>query len=580
MNTRCILGLFASIILGATPLAAAASPQPVWTFDTKNVPIERNLHLYQISRAAADPLYDPEAKLLDWTLLKGGENRVAFDKRQYDVRASCYYAYGLLLTNDPADRARAGDILEVVLAQQDTRPDSKTRGVFLTHLGQNWETAHIDVNWADFLGVTLADIVSMDRQRNVLSKELRPKVENALKLAVQAVMRRDVSPNYTNIAILSSALGSAGAKLLGMQEAEPFAQTKMDAILSLVKKSPDGVFNEYFSPTYGGVDLYGAYLAQKFAGSPALKASAQALLDEAWRQTAASFHAPTLQFAGPNSRSYGDDMRDYCAILKYYLYLGHPSSYPIPDVEPHHAWDRIVMMEGADTPVAPRTEFAKTIPAWQTFTTNEPNGPSRRLFQYREGNFVLSTVEQQDEWQQRRNLVAYWQNEGLGCGGFQLGMCLDKSNWTLPKEPTTAWKLHFYSKQHKAAALVALVANPKDLPQMDAGCQLFFAPSARVTGTAPVIVQDGSVTAYIYPVTAANAGFTVKKEDPAVLQLARSWSTADSVGELRVLSYLVVFRMKDQPQPKVSGLSLKQNEAHGEAMAEVDGVPLSLSFTK
>ena len=95
----------------------------------------------------------------------------------------------------------------------------------------------------------------------------------------------------------------------------------------------------------------------------------------------------------------------------------------------------------------------------------------------------------------------------------------------------------------------------------------------------PLRIEDGSVTAYLYPVTTGTAGFEIQP-DPAhhVTRVTRSWNSSDVAGSLHVLSYLVVFRPSTQPPPAVSGLTLKAGAGGASAAAKVDGAPLAISF--
>ncbi len=562
----------------STPASSEVDPAlPVWTFDATRINPERNLRLYQISRRVADQLFDPKANLLFGSYTDPGEVKpgspVIPNNARHMIRESAYYAYGLLLTSNPADHARAEEILKRILAAQDVRPDSPYRGDFTVFAEDRWEKLEKpDLNWAVFVGVVLGEVVALDNQRHVLAPDLRSQVESGLRLAVEAVMHRNVEPGYTNIAILSAALGSAGAKLLGMPEAGVFAQTKLDAVVGLTK---GGLFCEYLSPTYTGVDLYAAYMAQKLSFAPAFSASANALLDQAWEETATSFHAPTLQLSGPNSRSYGDDMRAYAACVKYFIYLARPDSYPIAETETQHAWNLIGNIEVADLSVTPRAEFAEPVPAWRELSAVNPGKPRRHLFQYREDGFILGTIAVQDEWIQRRNLVAYWRNDGEGLDGFRLGLCLDKSNETVPagfspKEVT------FYSKQDRGKALVAMVA-PEHLPSAG-GCRVVFSSSATAAEAAgSVLVRDGIITTYLYPISNQGAHFQVMP-GADFLRLERPWTEADIIGAQHILAYLVIFRPANEPAPTISHVSLKPEGTGASVTAEIDGAPFTLVF--
>jgi hypothetical protein len=84
-------------------------------------------------------------------------------------------------------------------------------------------------------------------------------------------------------------------------------------------------------------------------------------------------------------------------------------------------------------------------------------------------NFILGTVASQDEWKQKRHLVAFWANgpaptaQDLLPAGFKVGMCLDESNEELSMSSIPGEQIHFYSQQVKDAAL-AVLATTANVP--------------------------------------------------------------------------------------------------------------------
>jgi hypothetical protein len=549
----------------ASGLAATWNPGPA----LGNVALHR--HLYEISRAYCDSNFDPAAHLLH-------------RKSSHLIRESAYYAFALLLTADPQDRDRAQEIINKVLMAQDTRAHSDWRGAFLWTAEDKWETAkNPDLNSAAFVGAALASISDLDAQRHILDPALRSKVDAAGKLAVGEVMRRNVDPGYTNISLLSAGLAAAGTKLWAVPGADKFAKDKIDTVLHL---AGDGAVYEYSSPTYSAVDLVGAYAARHYAFSDTFAKTADALIDHLWKETAQAYHAPTFQLGGPYNRSYGNDMLTYASGLKYWLYLALDGAYPLPEnIDTAHGWDQAGLVMIADLPVKARPEFQETPLAERTWNAVGPadgRHPTRELHQFRQGNFILGTVAFQDEWKQKRNLVADWRSDEPAPQSFRVGFCIDESNETLPSGFPYA-SILFYSQQKGPAALVALVATGA-LPSAG-GSSLVFDTHASVAdlNASPISIQDGAITTYLYPVSTTPVTFSTTTDthtDQQTFQVNRPWTSSDTIGSLHVISYLVVFRAPNQPAPKVSHLSLKPDGDHLSATASVDGVDLSVSFGK
>jgi hypothetical protein len=570
---------FATSARAQTPTTApTTSNYPTWNPDPSLGNPDQHRHLYDIARKYCETNFDPDANLV------GVGSKHPPNKKSHSTRESAYYAYGLLLTGDADDRARAQAILKRVVATQDTTSDGLVKGAF----GWYAEEPPKDLNSAAFVGVTLADVIDLDRRKPCLDPNVRTMVENAAKLAVLQVMHRDVDPGYTNIAMLSIALTAAGQKLWAMPVAAAWSEAKLDAMMSL---ADDGEFAEYLSPTYTGVAVDGAYLTCKFAFSDSFAAKATANLNHLWKQVALSYHAPTFQLGGPYQRAYGDNMLDYAADLKYPLYLALDGAYPLPDTDTDHDWDKAGLFTIADLPIGPRDEFKQPSIPWRQWTAvGTPPIPVRNLSQYRDGNFILGTVGTQDEWKQKRNLVAYWRNPDTSPDGFSVGFCIDQTNETVPPDYAGA-KLNWYCQQAKDAALVAIVGPQK--PPASGGCTLVFdtGASAAADGkeTPPLRILDGTITTYLFPVSNAAVHFYTQtsvlqhvdaqantKRD--VFKVTRPWESADNLGSQNVIAYLVVFRPSSAPAPNVSGLALKPDQNGTTAVAKVDGVDLSVWF--
>jgi hypothetical protein len=560
-----------------------------WNPDPSLGNVEQHRHLYEIARHYLEENFDADANLV------GNATNTPPNRKHHGTGASAAYVYTLLLTGDATDRALALKILPHVLDCQDTNPASATYGAFKWNVE---DPKPVDLNSAPFVGGGLAGIMDLDRTHPCLDDATRTRVQNAVRMAVAAVMHRDVDAGYTNIAFISTALAAAGEKYLSVPGAGAWAQKKLDGIMAL---ADDGEFAEYLSPTYTAVAMDGAYACKHNAFSPAFSAEADAAVNHLWKQVALAYDAPTYNLGGPFLRAYGDNMLDYCANLKYWIYLGTDGAYPLPDTDTAHDWGKSGLAGLAMQTVAPRPEFKLPHPAWREWNAvGSGTTPVRHLFQYRAGNFILGTVAFQDEWKQKRNLVAYWASGpaptpgNLLPAGFHVGFCLDESNESLATAGFPGEKVHFYSKQVKDAALVALATGanvPGQVPST-----LVFDGNASIDASHgfPLRVKDGSVTAYLYPVTNGEVQYAVQlKTNPMpngqdyfnvrpvpyrISRVMRFWDSADAVGPVRVLAYLIVFRPSDAPAPSVTGLSLQPGGDGVVAAAKVDGADLSVTF--
>jgi hypothetical protein len=550
----CIL-LTASFFCSPPVIGADWKPDP-----GMSLPAQR-AQLYKIGRDFCDSHFDPATNMI---------LRDPKKPHPHMVSISTLYALGLLMTKDPADRAKAEAILRAVLVKQDLRKDSPTYGSFLPYQEDDWATAvNPDPNYGQFVGLGLAQILDQDnRQGKLLSPDLRKDIEEAVRHAVEFTIRRDVDPGYINISIFSAALGAAGAKLLNIPGANDFAMSKIEWILA--RAQPGTTFTEYLAPTYYGTDLGGAYALKYFAATPELKAATDRLIDAFWKDIAASYHAPTLQLAGPNSRSYGDNMLEYAAGLKYFLMFALNGKYPLSDTETEHAWDCAGLMGMAEAQIEPRSEFNAPSVPWREIQVMAR--PGMTLRQYRDGELVVGSVSSQSVWQQQRNVVAYWP---IYQPSWDVGYCLDESSMTFGNGYA-----HFFATQDKNAVLVALTGK-MPLP-IAGGISLVFNGSAQgkpLDGGPPgaCLVQDGTVSVYVYPVTQDGGAMSFRKDDETKRgYVERPWSSADHVGNLGILSYLVIFKNAGEPAPVVKNITFTPGDKATAFTAEVNGQTLSL----
>ena len=564
-RTSIRVGFFVGFVGAVALLCPAVGRPATWKPDPGLGDPSQHTRLYDIGRRYGDEHFDETRGLVE---------KDPGRHRNYMLRESAYYAYGLLLTGDPEDRKRAEKIISLILTKQDLKKDRVTYGSFPSMYEDQWETmVNPDLNYGQFVGMTLGQIIDVDNHQNhVLSAELRKQLEASFRLAFEATIKRDVDPGYTNISFLSAAVGAAGEKLLGIPGGSDFAMSKLSWFLT--RAQPGTTLREYLAPTYYGGDLTAAYLVKVYASSPELEKAADRTISALWTDIAASYHVPTLQLAGPHSRAYGENMLAYTAGLKYCLYLALDGKYPIADVEKDHNWDLGGLAVLAGLPVTVRPEF-KTAPIpWRTVNVAGGNGMALR--QYRKGDFILGSINLQSLWQQQRSVVAYWP---ITTPSWNVGFCIDMSAQTFGNGYA-----RFASVQEKGAVLAA-VTGKLPVPQKG-GLRFGFNEGAQAKELAggPAgswVIQDGGITTYIYPVTLAGAGMT-SQVDPEknYVYVERTWSSADPAGKSNVLSYLLVFQLPGEPVPIVKEISMKVGRDDTTLSAVVNGTPLSLRVSR
>ena len=372
--------------------------------------------LNQIARRWGDDHFDESAGLV---FFEHPQNGHMSGGGAHLLRESSYYAYTLLDSGTEGDLRRAERILERVLPKQNLDPQSRFWACFTCEHEQDWATwEHPDQNWAQFLGMIFGYILALDDEQRRLSASLRDKLDDAFRLTVLASMRRDVNAAYTNIALLSSAVAAAGASLRKIDGAEAFSFNKLAQVLERAR--PSGTFDEYLSPTYYGTDLYALYSVEKFAGTERLRTVAASLLDLVWNDVEHAYHPATYQLGGPHSRAYGDNMLEYAAALKYYLFLATDGAYPLNAVETRHSHDcgslSIIRTHQVHRRIATNTAHPTS---FRRVALPKVEGEAEKIqTQYQDEGFSLGTISEQNVWSQRRNLIAYWRANHEGQIGF------------------------------------------------------------------------------------------------------------------------------------------------------------------
>lgn len=288
----------------------------------------------------ADGFFDDRAALL-WSPASEDQG----SDRRHRVRESAWYALGLMQRNQPGDRARALRIVDAVLAQQITAPGEPYHGTFYRAPeepppppdAKPW--TDYDPNWRQFIGTTFA--LLLEDYGAALPPSLPPRLLASIQLAVEGELQQHrLVPSYTNIALMQGYLWAFAADRMHRTEwAQPAAEWT-EAVHTLFAEH--GTFEEYNSPTYYGVDLYGLALWRKHgvtARQRDLGASMEAAL---WRDIAEFYHPGLRNLCGPFDRSYGMDMRHYVSLTGVWMALALPSGIaplPDPDGPMEHAHD-------------------------------------------------------------------------------------------------------------------------------------------------------------------------------------------------------------------------------------------------
>jgi hypothetical protein len=342
--------------------------------------------------------YDPEGKMITSTLHGYNYHTDAESGVFHDIRSSFSYAVSLLDLGEKQYTQLAFNVIEKTISLQDQNPDSKSCGVWPYYQEEPLATkkAPIDYNWADFNAVSLLD-VWMGHQEEI-PEALKEIIKKSLVLAAQSIQKRNVTPSYTNIAIMGTYVTYMVSHLFDLPEMQEYAKNRMKKFYDYTLDK--GGFTEYNSPTYTFTALDELYHMKMHIIEPSARQMVDSLYSIGWEMIARHYHQPTGQWAGPHSRSYSTLVSpSFYAILKEgsngKIVIGIEEKRRDVKIK-HHIPE--YLLNYFLSPKYPRTEidtFEKVLPKiiGTTYLTDK---------------YVLSTANLSSLWIQRRPFLAYW----------------------------------------------------------------------------------------------------------------------------------------------------------------------------
>ena len=282
-------------------------------------PLDKNTsELFKEAMDLDAQLWDPNAHLVH----RPGYQVKAPGEGDYMVRESSWYALGLLYRDTAGDRQRAAEILEAVLAEQYVTPGVRWYGTYKTTPEEPDPKANAviwtdyDPNWRHFIGTTFAMILIEYPDR--IAPNLAQRMYSAIDRAIQGeIDEHRLVPSYSNIALMYGFLWDFAAAHDKRPDWRQQATEWTDSVHH--RFTTFGVFDEYNSPTYYGVDLYGLALWRRYGSTPRLRSMGAEMEAGLWREIA-SLYQPTLRnISGPYDRAYGMDMESYVSVVGVWM---------------------------------------------------------------------------------------------------------------------------------------------------------------------------------------------------------------------------------------------------------------------
>jgi hypothetical protein len=321
----------------------------------------------------------------------------------HPVRENLDYALDCLDRGGPLVE-RALGILARILPLQCVEPADPLYGVYPWYLEEDLHDGHaVDLNWADFVGARLIELLR--DHAALLPSDLHEQCRTRLATCAKSCFRRNMGPDYTNIALMGAAVSLLAGELLAEPWLIDYGRSRLARVAAHVANR-DG-FDEYNSPIYTIIALEEIERILVHGRDPVARDLAQRLHRRAWTLIAEHWHQPTQQWAGPHGRNYEDWL-----------------------IAPHVG----VLAAKIGIPLVHRDGLAVEVPRWaarlpcpdehrQAFLTPPVERTIRRHFgaafgidkrrgiigtTWMDAQATLGSGDRDSGWDQRRGIIGYW----------------------------------------------------------------------------------------------------------------------------------------------------------------------------
>lgn len=389
----------------------------------------------------APPLRPAQQKLLDrWELFYDADRQMLqrpFRSPGYHsqtpggtlvhpTRESLIFAIALLQraqaepSRQSSDRQRAIDIIGSVVELQDRDPESATRGVWPWHAEEPLaEMASPDLNWADFCGASICQILI--EHDDELPANLQNELRESLRWAADAIRRRNVGPDYTNVAVMGGGVCAITGEILSDDDLLAYGRTRLQGVVE--RAGSRGDFSEYNSPPYVNVVIAECERIIQLIEDESSSQAAEAIRQIAWKTIAASYHPATSQIAGPHSRTSRIRLRG-CTVDFIAERIGKPlPTHETMIDEPIRGYAVVRPLpcpaELVSAFISPRTPPVELV---RTFIPRQPPAESVVGTTWFADDACWGSVNHSSFWTQRKPLIGYWKT---------------------PQEPAVAFRLRF-----------------------------------------------------------------------------------------------------------------------------------------
>jgi hypothetical protein len=320
---------------------------------------------------------------------------------------SLLYAVGLLNTEMKEYEQRAYDIIGRLLSLQDRNPLSDTYGIWPWFYEEPLtQMAPPDWNWADFCGKEL--LLAVLRHGHKMPEVLKDQIRESVSFACDAIIKRNVGPHYTNIAIMGAFVTLIAGRVYDRKDYADYGLERLEKLQQYTANL--GTFQEFNSPTYSVIAIVELSKIREYSLNSRAKDITTELLDMVWRMVVEHYHPVSQQWAGPHSRSYSTLLTNKA---KSFLQVATDSRlvfFASEDLDYDAEW----YGSGIQCPKQYVEQFARVEvrDLRQPYYRNEETGFVKWAETYITPQYAIGVFRKEIMWNQTRGMVAYFDNGG------------------------------------------------------------------------------------------------------------------------------------------------------------------------
>ncbi len=313
----------------------------------------------------------------------------------------------------------ATTIIKEVVGVQDINEASETFGLWPYYAEEPCEEMlKPDYNMSDFNGRILAFLLK--KKAEFFDAETIDLMKTSLYRAAQCSIKRNVSPDYTNISLMSLITIVCAGELFGD---EAFFERGKERLRKVHKYNTfNGTFSEFNSPAYGPLALEEISKMVELFDDAECKKMAEDLNHIGWEMLLSHYDYQMKQLAAPHMRCYNILMGKNG--FEHLIYLGTNGRYGKVDngaavggilmcdfVCPEDLVEKYIKNKFTKPYYLAETIYKKNnirTPDEETVIIRNVDSPDLRSFTYVDDGYSVGAFEKIDTWAQRNSGTVYW----------------------------------------------------------------------------------------------------------------------------------------------------------------------------